>query len=392
MTATSMTVTSFKKAAAVLPAERSIIIRGDHGIGKSAIVRQVAAIIRERLQKTNPKATFPVIDRRLGQMTEGDMVGLPSTDGNVTRFNPPDWYKQACEQPCMLFLDELNRGTQEVMQASFQIILDRELNGHKLHPETRVYSAINSDAVYTVNEIDPALLSRYWCVDLEVTTEEWLAWGRNDDKLHGGALHFFVTDFIQAQEKFLRPAKNYDPKSQQPTGRGWEFTDRALKAAGIIDEPSDDMFYQLTRGFVGNEAAIAFRDFCRTVDNQVSGEEVLESYHKKAIKAKVDRQTQERLNGLIEKVADHVVKTCTKLTDQQGKNIREFMTKLPMELRISFWSKLTAAGIDKIELAKSVHKHTADLVLEVFGVPMGEAGIGVVPNIPGIFRDQAKSK
>src|SRR5437867_2646181 len=88
-------------------------------------------------------------------------VTFPSTDWNVTRFNPPEWYMQACERPMVLFLDELNRATNEVMQAAFQIVLDRQLNGWKLHPLTRVYAAINMGANYTVNEMDPALLDRF---------------------------------------------------------------------------------------------------------------------------------------------------------------------------------------------------------------------------------------
>ena len=137
---TTMSIQTFIKVASKLPIETSILLRGSHGIGKSQVVRQMAALF-----------SLPVIDRRLSQMSEGDMIGLPSTDGEVTRFNPPDWYKQACAKPMCLFLDELNRATPEVMQAAFQIVLDRELNGWKLHPQTRVYAAVNSSAAYTVN-------------------------------------------------------------------------------------------------------------------------------------------------------------------------------------------------------------------------------------------------
>ena len=164
----NMSIKTFLTVSEVLPVETSILIRGPHGIGKSQVVRQVAKHFN-----------LPVVDRRLSQMTEGDMIGLPSTDGEVTRFNPPDWYKNACTKPICLFLDELNRATPEVMQAAFQIVLDRELNGWKLHPETRVYAAINHSAAYTVNEMDPALLDRFWTIDLEPTVEDWLA--RNPD-------------------------------------------------------------------------------------------------------------------------------------------------------------------------------------------------------------------
>ena len=104
---TTMSIKTFINVAAKLPVETSVLLRGNHGIGKSQVVRQVARGFG-----------LPVIDRRLSQMSEGDMIGLPSTDGEVTRFNPPDWFKTACTKPMCLFLDELNRAppTSEVQE------------------------------------------------------------------------------------------------------------------------------------------------------------------------------------------------------------------------------------------------------------------------------------
>ena len=190
-----MTITTFKEVAPKLPAQTSVLLRANHGVGKSGVARQVRALI---LKDDPSLGEFPVIDRRAGQLSEGDVVGLPSTDGETTRFNPPDWVKKACLQPCFLFLDELNRGTIEVMQAFFQMALDHELNGWKLHPKSRVFSAINVNAAYTVTEMDPALLDRFYCIDLEPTVAEFLAWGRSADPEQGGNLHMFITDFIEA--------------------------------------------------------------------------------------------------------------------------------------------------------------------------------------------------
>ena len=68
------------------------------------------------------------------------------------------------------------------------------------------------------------------------------------------------------------------------------------------------------------------------------------------------------------------------------------MKDLPNELRISLWTKLTSSGVDKRDLAKSLHKHHAKHVLEVFDIPMGPAGVGVIPNIPNIFQQKDEEK
>lgn len=398
MTTAPMTIASFLKIAPKLPASTSVLLKGPHGIGKSQLGRQVAALVRKELRQREEfkNVVFPVIDRRLSQVTEGDIIGLPSTDGEVTRFNPPDWYKKACQEPCWLFLDEINRATPEVMQAAFQIVLDRELNGWKLHPETRVMSAINAGASYTVNEVDPALLDRFWCVELNATKKDWATWAKNkptEGDVEHAHMQFnvlpVIVDFINNEEKWLDPAKNADPSVVEPSRRSWDRMSLALFAAGLYENPEDPDFYSLCGGFVGLEATIAFVAFAKTQDNRVSGKDVLEDFEK--VKAKIDRLGPEKQNIVIDKVSEYVLANVKALNEKQGKNLKAFSESLGGEHRLTLWSKLTAEGTNRVELARTVHKYMAADVLGVFGVPMGEAGIGVVPNIPGIFKKEKKS-
>lgn len=379
MASNPMSIHTLVDVAPMLPASTSILIRGPHGIGKSQVVR----LLSRKIATKEGLGEFEVIDRRLSQMTEGDMIGLPSTDGEVTRFNPPDWYKRACVKPVTLFLDELNRATHEVMQAAFQVVLDRELNGWKLHPQTRVFAAINASSEYTVNEMDPALLDRFWTIDLRPDTQDWLNWARGD-----GNIHATVVDFIGQADKWLDPPKNAEPGSIHPSRRSWERLSKCLVDAGVADTPEDPRFYPLSLGYIGVDATIAFVDYAKSTDSRVTGEDVVENYTKVA--SKIKRLSQDRVLGVVEKVADYVTKNLTTLTDKQGKNLQAFMKDLPGELRVSCWSKLTAHGLDKLELAKAVHKWCAASILEVFEVPMGEAGIGVTPNIPGVFKNNSK--
>jgi hypothetical protein len=368
---TSLSIKTFLSVAEVLPVDTSILLRGPHGIGKSQVVRQVAKSFN-----------LPVIDRRLSQMTEGDMVGLPSTDGEVTRFNPPDWYKRACVSPVCLFLDELNRATPEVMQAAFQIVLDRELNGWQLHSETRVFAAVNASAAYTVNEMDPALLDRFWTIDLEPTVEDWVAWARN------GHVADVVTDFIAGNDKWLDTPKDSDPGKVTPSRRSWERLSNALTLAGVVEQPDNPLFYPICRGYVGNEATIAFHSFVKTIDSQVSGEEILNSYSK--VKKKVAKLGTEKHNVLIEKVTDYVTKQLKSLDDKQGKNLQEFMRDLPGELRVACWSKLTqGSGTDNLELAKAIHKWCVEDILGAFGVS-ADAAIKALSGTPAKKKSSDK--
>ena len=144
--------TFVKVAPHVAAVRKPVLIRGRHGVGKSEVVYQIAAALG-----------MPVVERRASQMTEGDLVGLPSTDGNVTSFNPPDWFKTACDNPVVLFLDEVDRATIEVRQGIFELTDSRKLNGHTLDNDTLIFAAVNGGehgAQYQVGEMDPAELDR----------------------------------------------------------------------------------------------------------------------------------------------------------------------------------------------------------------------------------------
>lgn len=383
----SMSIKTTVAVVSTLNPTKSVMLRGIHGIGKSQIVRKIAKVIAKK-EGIND---FKVIDRRLSQMSEGDVIGLPSTDGNVTRFNPPDWYKEACEFPRVLFLDELNRATPEVMQAAFQIALDHELNGWKLHPKSRVFTAINNSAAYTVNEMDPALIDRFFVIDLSPTTQDWVDWAKDSDPETGGCIHQNLIDFIQQADSWLDPQKNSDPSDKTTSRRTWASLNYSLVEAGIMDQPEHELFYPMCLGFIGPEATIAFHNFVKTIDNQISGEDIVERYTSAKVRNKIKRMGAERHNVCIEKVADHVHKL-PKVTDKQSENIAAFMNDLGHEHRISLWSKLTSHGIDRLDVTKVLHKHCAKLILDVFGVPLGEAGVGVVPNIPGIFKQSKPSE
>ena len=116
----------------IIDAKFPILIRGRHGIGKSTIVYQIAE-----------QRGLPVVERRASQMTEGDLLGLPKVEGNVTMWLAPEWLHQACNNPVVLFLDEVDRATLEVRQGIFELCDSRKIAGYTLHPDTIIFACVN---------------------------------------------------------------------------------------------------------------------------------------------------------------------------------------------------------------------------------------------------------
>ena len=85
-----------------------------------------------------------------------------------------------------------------------------------VHPETRIVAAVNAGAEYDVNEMDPALLRRFWVCDLEPTTEDWISWA-GEEKLDS-----VLIDFIRQNPAHLRvDPTQVEPGAVAPNPASW---------------------------------------------------------------------------------------------------------------------------------------------------------------------------
>ncbi len=316
---------------------KPVLLRGRHGIGKSTVVYQYAA-----------QQNMEVVERRASQMTEGDLVGLPSIDGNSTSFNPPDWFKAACDRPVVLFLDEVDRATLEVRQGIFELTDSRKLNGHTLHPDTLVFAAVNGGehgAQYQVGEMDPAELDRWTVFDIEPSVEDWLSWAKESN------VSDEVWNFINGNRAHLEHTDDFEPNKVYPSRRSWERLDQCLAQADLLKEASPAL-YNLTAAFVGFEAAVAFNDFVLNYDRQVTVEDIL-------------------VHGNFAKVADFGINDHTAIIDkfeaeetfhneldqELVNNLARYFVMLPSEVAMKLW---TVMGKGDVNNTVKLHKSEVD--------------------------------
>lgn len=343
---TEITTKTLAKVCKILPSTQAILVRGAHGIGKSAIAQLLGKVFE-----------IPVIDLRLSQMTEGDFIGLPKLydaeydkKGNLvkdghTEFMPPDWFVKAMRQPVVLLLDEVNRATPELMQCAFQLIYDRAVQGRKIHPGTRIVACVNASHHYQVNEMDPALLNRFWTCDLVPTLSDWVTWAR-ESGIDGS-----IVEFCNTNEKYWwhNPRKGLEPGKIYPTPRGWDMVNRALSSVNpdtgqtLFETPNTVEFNHVLYGLIGDEAASKFIDFIKNYDRQISAEDILNNYKqvqsliKKGLSAEVLLTIYDRLLVTAEK------QTWTK---KQLKNLASFIEDAGNhELAFSFWTKISTLAM-----------------------------------------------
>ena len=332
-----------KVAPHVTAVKKPVLLRGRHGIGKSCVVYQTAAGLN-----------LPVVERRASQMTEGDLVGLPVIEGECTKFNPPDWFHQACNEPVVLFLDEVDRATIEVRQGIFELTDSRKLNGHVLHADTLIFAAVNGGEhgeQYQVGEMDPAELDRWTVFDVEPTIEDWLTWAKEN-------VTDVIWNFINQNRNHLEHTTEFEPNKVYPSRRSWDRLNECLEAAGFLTEEnrlnSLPMIYELTTAFVGFEAAVTFRDFCEKYENQVLIEDILDNGEFE----KVKDFTINDHSAMVEKM-ESAGTFAEELTKEQTQNLVDYLVRLPSEIAMKLFTVVGNAGNEGQNTIVRMHEYHA---------------------------------
>lgn len=402
----NMNITQTKKMLRFCPLNVSILISGNHGIGKSAIVRQVA-----------DEQGIPCVDFRLSQNDVGDLKGMPFNIKGRTVFAPPEFFplKEADALELkdllglsedisvgrygdkgILFLDEINRANREVQQAAFELVLDRRLNLRSLPEGWRVVAAINGDdSIYNVNEMEPAFLSRFMLIDLKPTKQEWLSWAEGE-----GGLHDSVTQFIRKKDEFLDATPELIKEAAKRgvekvhDRRAWEMLSRTLNkfedehAAGNLphaplakNEEAYGELILLAGAFVGHHASIAFKSFIEMDYDALDANTILNKWTDevgKKIQNIVDIGRIPELSTYNEMLTAYIEKNVkTKLSSKQKQNLTEYVALLPKELTGDFWQLFN----DELkEISEDWYSHdeksggrTADLIMAALVNPEANA-------------------
>ena len=318
-----------------------ILIRGRHGVGKSEVVYMIAK-----------NMGLPVVERRASQMTEGDLLGLPDTaDTSIngrkaTTWNAPDWLVTACEQPVVLFLDEVDRATMEVRQGLFELTDSRKINGWHLHQDTIIIAAVNGGehgAQYQVGEMDPAELDRWTVFDVEPSAEDWLRWAK--DKVDG-----VVWDFVNQNRTHMEHTGEFEPNKVYPSRRSWKRFNDTAAPTGVFEEKGNlDLLFNLATAFLGFEAAVTLRDFVANYGWQVSVDDLLN-------KGEIKKTAEWGINdhsAMVEKFeAEAIFKQ--DLSSDQIQNLANYFVTLPSEVAMKLWTVLGDA--DNVTNVVALHQ------------------------------------
>jgi len=259
-------IVSDKKDLAITP-----LISGKHGIGKSQMIKSVAADLGG-----------VCITIEGGTLKEGEITGLPyqykDDNGNVKfRFLPYyaveriqkeqqriftacgketaesvlygdenkyafddissdekiSMLKSGIVKPVIIFIDEINRTENSVYKELMNILLTRSVNGYNFPWWVLFVGAMNpstQNSLYATNEMDPAQLDRFLKIKVSDNTREWLRYGKNT------GMSPEILNFIKDNPKCLssNDKELQDDEKPTPSPRGWDMVDTLLKSEPLL--------------------------------------------------------------------------------------------------------------------------------------------------------------
>jgi hypothetical protein len=267
------------------------ILKGSPGIGKSDIMRKIAAAHNLKL-----------VDIRLAQVDPVELNGFPNftVDGKAT-YAPMDIFptagqalplkpehadmqeaydsilqvgseegikefqKEYCYSGWLLFFDEITSANRQVQAAAYKIILDHLVGQFDLHPKALCVAAGNlSSDKAVVNQMSTALQSRMLHLTLGVDKDEWVQWALRSK------IDARVIAFIEFRKDLLH---NFNPNHQDetfPCPRTWEFVARYIED----DEKIGVNLMPALAGMVSAGAASEFFTFCEIWQDLPSLEDI----------------------------------------------------------------------------------------------------------------------
>jgi len=238
-----MKASAISEALRVLVAVRQpVFIWGGPGLGKSAVVRQVAELLKVSLRDVRALLLDPV-----------DLRGLPflGSDGR-SKWATPEFLPQ--EGSGILFLDELNAAPGMVQASCYQLVLDRKLGEYTLPEGWAIIAAGNRDSDRAVTSRMPTpLRNRFVHLEFDVDLQDWSEWA-----IQAG-IRPEVIAFLRFRPELLsQPAKDVPAF---PSPRSWEFVSRILDSLDSQSNPSIE--HEIIAGAVGTAAATEVSGFLR---------------------------------------------------------------------------------------------------------------------------------
>jgi len=236
---------------------QGIFLWGPPGIGKSALVKQLAA-----------EKGRPLVDLRLPLMDPVDLRGLPMVDKEKkqAKWLPPDFLPGPDSPPGILFLDEINAASPAIQASAYQLVLDRKVGTYALPADWIVIAAGNRVTDRSVAyKLPTALANRFTHLQINPSIDEWTQWAWKNQ------IDPLIIGFLRYHPNILM---DFDPRRNSTafaSPRSWSFVSHL---SPLLDQDFA-LYISAVQGTVGEAAKQQFMSFLNYRDGLPDPNDIL---------------------------------------------------------------------------------------------------------------------
>ncbi|MEF9990826.1 MAG: ATP-binding protein [Romboutsia sp.] len=354
-------IDTLKSVELVLSTGEVPLVVGESGIGKTALAKKLAY---------ENNWNLIVIDGNL--LKEGEIGGLPTVQSYKSiNSNGKEIEKKTTvyavhsklreideeinsEKKVLLFIDEINRCEHTVQQELMNLILNREINGYKLHDNVKILAAMNpsskygSDFDYQVVDMDAAQENRFVWLNMESDHEQWLKWAID------AGIEQKVIEFISTFPEYLQKTNEGDVSA---TPRSYERVSKSYKVYKYRkDSIPKAVFSNVIKGNVGKVIAEEFVSFVESncsplisYDDVFLGEALSEG-----IEERVRNESHTRLYlsamNILNKLESNIENNNHELDDYVSRFIK-FLKLYPVDLMVGIMKDIKNSYVDVYKIA-----------------------------------------
>jgi hypothetical protein len=224
-----------RRAHLLLAKNKPVMLWGKPGIGKSDLVRQIARMLGIKVIEFRTNIREPVDVRG---------IPVPCEATGTTRWFVPDELPQVDRDgECgILFIDEINTGSLQMMAVMFGLVLDRRVGEYILPKGWMIVAAGNMVADKAAAQRMPtALRNRFAHIYAKADLPAWCAWANSN------AIAPELVAFLRLRPDFIHVMPVGD-ENAFPTPRSW------AQCSDFVDAPKEDRL-ALFASFVGDAYA-----------------------------------------------------------------------------------------------------------------------------------------
>ena len=226
----------------LFPIQRTVVIEGPPGGGKTTIVHEVAS-----------ELGIPCIERHMPTMLVEDFGVLYPSGDDKLHYKLPDWFPvkgKAPERGILLF-DDRNQASADLQKVLANICQARNLHGALMPDGWQVISTGNRQADRAgANRVLSHLRNRETVLELETHLDDFTRWAIDHD------VKPEVIGYLRFRPEALH---DFDPqRDQNATPRSW-----VEGVSAVLGNVPAEAEYECFKGAVGEGRAAEFTGFLR---------------------------------------------------------------------------------------------------------------------------------